>query len=82
MVTPKHTPKGRGYDSSLAYFSHANWMYSEREWLGSYSNRSDVPVDEGFLDLWDTDKPATALQGTGYAGAALQPLTTPPPPSL
>ena len=24
MATPDHTPKGRGYDSSLIYFHHAN----------------------------------------------------------
>jgi len=65
MATPHHTPKGRGYDSSLNYFSHANWMYSEAEWLGSYSYRDDVP-QPGIIDLWDTDRPARHLNGTGY----------------
>jgi arylsulfatase I/J len=65
MVTPTHTPKGRGYDTSLNYFSHGNWMYTEAEWLGSYNNRSDVPLP-GIIDLWDTDKPASHLNGTAY----------------
>ena len=43
MATPHHTPHGRGYDTSLNYFGHGNWMWSQREWLGSYHNRSDVP---------------------------------------
>lgn len=66
MATPHHTPQGRGYDSSLNYFSHANWMHSQHEWLGSYDHRADVPVDEGFVDLWDTDRPASHLNGTAY----------------
>merc|ERR1719454_935737 len=40
-------------------------MYSEREWLGSYDHRPDVPV-EGVVDFWDTDRPANHLNGTGY----------------
>ena len=66
MATPHHTPQGRGYDSSLNYFSHANWMHSQHEWLGSYDHRADVPVDEGFVDLWDTDRPASHLNGSAY----------------
>ena len=67
MATPTHTPKGRGYDTSLSYFSHGNWMYSEAEWGGSYNNRPDIPPpSEGIIDFWDTDKPASHLNGTGY----------------
>ena len=35
MATPTHTPHGRGYDSSLNYFGHGNWAWSEGEWGGS-----------------------------------------------
>jgi len=35
MATPTHTPKGRGYNSSLNYFGHGNWGWSELEWGGS-----------------------------------------------
>jgi len=71
MVTPHHTPQGRGYDTSLNYFGHGNWMYSEREWLGSYNHRGSVPGPheedpQTIVDFWDTDKPANTLNGTGY----------------
>ena len=31
MATPDHTPKGRGFDSSLNYFHHANDYFNETE---------------------------------------------------
>jgi len=70
MTTPLHTPKGRGYDTSLSYFGHGNWMYTEREWQGSYRDRHDVPTEiagpTAIYDLWDTDKPAHELHGTAF----------------
>jgi arylsulfatase I/J len=68
MVTPTHTPKGRGYDTSLNYFSHGNWMWTESEWLGSYDHRSDIPSasETQIVDLWNTDEPASSLNGTKY----------------
>ena len=50
---------------------HGNWMYSEREWLGSYNERTDIPgpneeLTGTIVDFWDTDKPASHLNGTGY----------------
>eukprot|EP01060_Flectonema_neradi_P024161 TRINITY_DN3276_c0_g1_i1.p1 TRINITY_DN3276_c0_g1~~TRINITY_DN3276_c0_g1_i1.p1 ORF type:complete len:548 (+),score=116.71 TRINITY_DN3276_c0_g1_i1:51-1646(+) len=65
MATPHHTPQGRGYDTSLNYFGHGNWMWTEAEWLGSYVNRSGIPGPT-IIDFWDTDKPANHLNGTGY----------------
>ena len=65
MNTPHHTPKGRGYDTSLNYFGHGNWMWTETEWEGSHSHAADFPARPGFVDLWDTDKPANTLNGTG-----------------
>ena len=65
MVTPHHTPQGRGYDSSLNYFGHGNWAWSEAEWGGSQSHRGPLPVP-GVVDLWDTDRPAASLNGTGH----------------
>lgn len=56
MATPDHTPAGRGFNSSLGYFHHANDYISETE--GSCSG---TPI----VDLWDTDKPASQLNGTG-----------------
>ena len=65
MATPHHTPQGRGYDTSLNYFSHGNWMYTEATWLGSYKKKPDIPLPT-IIDLWDTDKPASHLNGTAY----------------
>lgn len=56
MATPDHTPQGRGFDTSLNYFNHANDYYTET--AGS-CDRTQI------VDLWDTDKPASALNGTG-----------------
>lgn len=65
MVTPAHTPKGRGYDTSLGYFDHGNWMYTSNVWEGSYDHRPDIP-EVNIIDLWDTDRPAKHLNGTGF----------------
>jgi arylsulfatase A-like enzyme len=65
ITTPHHTPHGRGYDTSLTYFGHGNWMWTEAEWLGSYDHQADVPSPT-IIDFWDTDKPARHLNGTGY----------------
>ena len=65
MSTPSHTPQGRGFDTSLNYFGHGNWGWTEVEWGGSENHRADVPVG-GVVDFWDTDKPASSLNGTGY----------------
>ncbi len=65
MVTPHHTPQGRGFDTSLNYFGHGNWMYSNLEWGGSEKNRSDIPSASHahqYFDLWDTDKVRTRVR--------------------
>jgi len=70
MATPKHTPKGRGYDTSLNYFGHGNWMWTEVEWGGSENGNNIFPTDsslpKGIVDFWDTNQPANHLNGTGY----------------
>jgi arylsulfatase I/J len=69
MVTPHHTPQGRGYDTSLNYFGHGNWMYSNFEWGGSQNERNSIPteINDGlFTDFWDTDKPAVELARQQY----------------
>lgn len=57
MATPDHTPLGRGFDTSLNYFYHANDYYTEA--AGNCDHTS-------IVDLWATDKPANKLNGTGY----------------
>ena len=70
MVTPKHTPKGRGYDTSLSYFGHGNWGWTEVEWGGSENHRDTFPTDpsnvKGIVDFWNDDHPASKMNGTGY----------------
>ena len=56
MATPDHTPKGRGFQTSFGYFHHANDYYTE---TASACNRTQI------VDLWDTDKPAHGINGTG-----------------
>ncbi len=66
MATPAHTPKGRGFDSSFGYFHHANDYFTERS--GSCDGKP-------MVDLWDTDKPAHGVNGTGqdnYEEACLE----------
>lgn len=56
MATPDHTPQGRGFDTSFGYFHHANDYYTEE---AGNCNKTRV------VDLWDTDKPAHGINGTG-----------------
>lgn len=60
MATPDHTPMGRGFQSSFGYFHHANDYYTEKAGECMYNKTHLTPVD-----LWDTDKPATNMNGTG-----------------
>jgi len=60
MATPHHTPQGRGYDTSLNYFTHKNDLWTQVEQQSSCSPKL------GIVDLWATDKPANTLNGTMY----------------
>lgn len=64
MATNVHTPEGRGFNSSLIYFSHAVDHFTQN----SYGMGDNCCVcNNTFVDLWDTGKPARALNGTAYA---------------
>ena len=61
MATVKSTPKGRGYDSSLNFFSRRNWAYSVDQWKGPPPDPRAIPaceLPECVKDLWDTTGPA------------------------
>ena len=60
MATPDHIPKGRGFQSSFGYYHHDNDYYTEKVGSCSYNGKRANPVD-----LWDTDKPAHGVNGTG-----------------
>ena len=50
MATPDHSPHGRGYDTSLLYFHHANDYWDSTD--GGYCNKSAI------VDLFATTGPS------------------------
>ena len=60
MATTDHTPQGRGFSTSFGYFHHANDYYTEKTGACEYDKKHYTPVD-----LWNTDKPAAGMNGTG-----------------
>lgn len=64
--TPTHTPRGRGFDTSLGYFDHKNDFWSRgimsAACPGAFGNLSD---------LWDTSGPASrsVINGDAYEEA-------------
>ena len=56
MATEDHTPRGRGYDSSLFYFHHANDYWTSID--GTVCNKTDI------VDLFDTDQGANSLNNS------------------
>ena len=55
-ATPDHIPTGRGFESSFGYLNGVNDYYDE-----TYERCNKTSI----VDLWDTDKPATGVNGTG-----------------
>merc|ERR1712070_175865 len=53
------TPHGRGYQSSLHYFHHANDY-----WTSKTGTCGKKPNQVGIVDLWDTDRPAHGKNNT------------------
>ena len=62
MATPKHTPEGRGYLSTLNYWSHKNDFWTE------VSDQNGCGSQ--IKDLWQSNAtasgPAVELMGTAY----------------
>lgn len=73
MAYTSQLPVNRGFQTSLNYFSHGNWMWSEDAWVGSLVNASAPPIcklSKGCAkDLWDTHGPAVNLVNTEYEEA-------------
>ena len=66
MATHDHTPKGRGFDSSLIYFEH-----KVDYWDQSLAQSSCMNYNATIIDLWshapaEEEGPARALNGTAY----------------
>eukprot|EP00050_Salpingoeca_kvevrii_P006706 m.291120 g.291120 ORF g.291120 m.291120 type:complete len:544 (+) comp12413_c0_seq1:60-1691(+) len=60
MATPRHTPHGRGYDTSLHYFSHKNDFWSQANMQTCCEDNQQI------IDLWRTDRGASDVNGTDY----------------
>jgi arylsulfatase B len=63
IATPGHTPRGRGFNSSLVYFEHMNEQYTQKIFPGGTACTLYNPT---ITDLWDGNGPATGLNGTGF----------------
>eukprot|EP01065_Artemidia_motanka_P050107 TRINITY_DN84_c0_g1_i1.p1 TRINITY_DN84_c0_g1~~TRINITY_DN84_c0_g1_i1.p1 ORF type:complete len:546 (+),score=187.82 TRINITY_DN84_c0_g1_i1:63-1640(+) len=64
MATYTHSPSGRGYDSWLGYFHHANDYWTEGLPFAA-TGVIDVCQNK-YTDLWLTNEPAYGLNGTAY----------------
>ena len=56
---PVSIPRGRGYDTSLNYFGHGNWMFTELEWQGSFNHRDGVQSTASLIFGILTSQPFT-----------------------
>ena len=61
MSTPRHSPHGRGYDTSLHYFSHKNDFYNQG------NMQTCCESDRSIVDFWRTDRAASDVNGTDYS---------------
>ena len=66
-ATTRSTPEGRGFVSSLIYFSHAVDYFSANDFCGPGGDRDTAcNCNDEYVDLWDSGAPARALNGTGF----------------
>jgi len=65
MATPFHTPLGRGYNNSLAYFHHQNDYWTSftcpKEQAAGDTTCPGYPKGHGPRDLWEDDHPAKGI---------------------
>ena len=64
MATPQHTPKGRGFDSSLIYYHHANDYWTRQEG-GCTVNTSDPLVFYNRNDEFCTENDGFCTENDG-----------------
>lgn len=53
MATPKHTPKGRGYDSSLGYFEHKNDFWTQLCYQSACCHNFNSKQGKNVLNHWE-----------------------------
>jgi len=61
IATWDHTPMGRGYETWLGYYHHANDYWTQQV-VGDALAACPTPL----VDLWNTTGPARHLNGTAY----------------
>ena len=68
-ATPAHTPHGRGYDTSLNYFSHKNDFWSQA------NMQTCCESDQTIIDFWHTDHGASDVNNTDCEDPATPRIT-------
>ena len=63
MATPDHTPKGRGYDSSLIYFHHANDYWTQLDG-GECKPNPAKNLSLPIVDFWSENGPGNTLNNS------------------
>ena len=66
MATFTHTPKGRGFDSSLIYYEHKVDYWDESLAQSQCSNYGPTIIDFWSHTPTEEEGPARTLNGTGY----------------
>ena len=64
MATPDHTPQGRGYGTSLAYFHHLNDYFTQQVFDTANSEGLSECGAVRPVDLWDGAAPARGRNGS------------------
>lgn len=64
MATHKHTPKGRGYQTSLGYFNHDNDRWTQK--CVHRCGCEDHADNPEVTDFWEDDGPAADKNGTDF----------------
>lgn len=69
--SPNLTPQGRGFATSLGFFSAEEDHYRQITLGGNHSDAETCYTELGgrpAVDFWRTDAPASDLNGTDYSG--------------
>eukprot|EP01043_Picozoa_sp_COSAG02_P028524 COSAG02_NODE_1732_length_11170_cov_15.656942_5_plen_349_part_00 len=69
--SPNLTPQGRGFATSLGFFSAEEDHYSQTTLGGARADAQTCYTELGghpAVDFWRTDRPASDLNGTAYSG--------------
>ena len=64
FATYDHTPEGRGFNTSLVYAEHMNYYWTQH--ICPTGTACDMSKYSQLVDLWDTGKGASTLNGTKY----------------